>query len=142
MSSLKKFNCILLIDDDEPTNFIHQLVIDEAQFTRHIRVFDYAEDALAYLAHCASPDEKNEYYEYPDLILLDINMPRVNAWEFAEEFRKHLNAFKKPAPIIVLTTSINPDDRERAKKIPEICGFYVKPLTGKILEDIRAIFLE
>ena len=132
----------MLVDDDEPTNFIHEHVIKEADCAKHIRIFDYAETAMDYLAHSLNATGEDTYYQKPDLILLDINMPRTNAWEFIEEYRKHPLNSTRGIIIMMLTTSLNPEDKERAGAIHEIAGYYSKPLTTKMLEDIFSRFFE
>jgi CheY-like chemotaxis protein len=140
MKPLSKLNCIMLVDDDEPTNFIHELAIKQLGCTEHIRIFDYAETAMDYLAHSLDPEEKDPYYQKPDLIFLDINMPRTNAWEFIEEYRKHPANDTMGIIVMMLTTSLNPDDKVKAKAIHEIAGYYNKPLTRQILEEILSTF--
>jgi CheY-like chemotaxis protein len=138
MNQLHKINCIMLVDDDEPTNFIHNLVITRADCARHVRIFDYAETAMDYLHHCLDSNEKDTYYQKPDLIFLDINMPRTNAWEFIDEYRKQPGYQTKDTVVIMLTTSLNPDDQLKAEGMPEIAGYYNKPLTEQVLQQIIA----
>jgi CheY-like chemotaxis protein len=132
----KKLNCILLIDDDEPTNFISNMLLEEANCTNHIQIEESGQRALGYLsktAHCSS--EKTGLF-YPELIFLDINMPAMNGWEFLEKY-KELELEPHPETIIImLTTSINPDDKLKAENIPLVTAFANKPLTGKMIQRI------
>lgn len=70
------------------------------------------------------------------LILLDINMPVMDGWEFAEVFSKLEENQKEKIVIIMLTSSLNPDDKERASKLSVISGFQHKLLT---MEGLTAI---
>jgi CheY-like chemotaxis protein len=63
-------------------------------------------------------------------------MPVMDGWEFLEEYNKLEEALKNKTTIILLTTSLNPDDKKRAEKIPAISGFENKPLDNKILEKL------
>src|ERR1700722_14588033 len=65
----KQLNCILLIDDDEPTNFLNKMTLEQAGCTRHIRIAQSGQAALEYLRGVPVDD-----YPRPDLIFLDINM--------------------------------------------------------------------
>lgn len=122
---------ILLVDDDEATNFIHNMVIKQLNCTESTVVKENGAEALEYLT--SSKDGK---YPQPDLILLDINMPRMDGWEFLEEYKKLDDDQLAKTVIVMLTTSLNPDDKDKANVIPVITGFMSKPLTTEMLEEI------
>jgi CheY-like chemotaxis protein len=135
-----KLNCILLIDDDEPTNFLNQMVLEEMGITKHIRVAQNGEEALAYLQKTSI---RNEDFPLPDLIFLDINMPAMNGWEFLQHYSRLPQNQKAHVVIVMLTTSLNPDDRAKAHQISEVTGFETKPLTAnKVRELMEKYFPE
>lgn len=123
----KKLNCILLVDDNEADNNFHRIMIEEAQIAEHIDVEENGVDALAYL--------QREGQVPPDLIFLDINMPKMNGWEFLDEYKK-VKADSRSKVIVMLTTSQNPEDREKAAGISEVNGFQVKPISVEGLKKI------
>jgi CheY-like chemotaxis protein len=127
----RKLNCILLIDDDEPTNFLNQIIIEGTGCTKQIKAVQSGEEALLYLAN-----SNVETVSCPDLIFLDINMPAMNGWEFIQKYRALNNEFKSKAMIIMLTTSLFPEDATLANEIPEITAFENKPLTEEKLDAI------
>jgi CheY-like chemotaxis protein len=129
-------NCILVIDDDEPTNFFTQMILEESGCTRHIKIVQSGQEALDYLSSSAMPGCDENLYPSPDLILLDINMPAMNGWEFLEEYKKLNKDHHAKIMTVMLTTSLFPEDKVRAKEIPEISGFENKPLTIEKLEKI------
>ncbi|CAN5529381.1 response regulator [soil metagenome] len=128
-----KLNCILIIDDDEPTNFISRILIEDYGCAENIIIKQSSAEALKYLAKCAHSDPVNDFNQCPQLILLDINMPAMNGWEFLEQYEKFDKTFKDKIVVEMLTTSTNPDDRLKAEKIETVAGFETKPLTtGKL----------
>ena len=125
----KKLSCILLVDDNDADNEYHQIVIERMSIAESIRVAENGEEALAFLKKSNEP--------VPELIFLDINMPRMNGWEFLEEYKK-LGIGKHQIIILMLSTSANPADIARAKTIEEVTGFETKPLTPAMLTKILA----
>ncbi|MEZ4775144.1 MAG: response regulator [Bacteroidia bacterium] len=124
-------NCVLLIDDDEDDNFIHKMVIEKAGVARQVLAVESGMEALAYLT-----TKQNGAYPQPDLIFLDINMPGMNGWEFLEAYRK-LELFQQGRVIVVmLTTSPDPSDKNKAENLTEIRKFLNKPLTAEMLMNI------
>jgi CheY-like chemotaxis protein len=132
----KKINCVLLIDDDEPTNFLSQMVIEDAECAEGIQVATSGEQAISYLTNSGLYKDESSKFPRPELIFLDINMPAMNGWEFLEKYKDLETAHKGNIVIIMLTTSLNPDDKLRAADIPYITGFENKPLTDKKLEEV------
>jgi len=127
----KKIKTILLIDDDQATNFLHKMVIKKAECAEEVHVELNGESAIHYLSTM-----KDGKYPSPDLIFLDINMPRMNGWSFLEEYQKLHIAQQGGAVIVMLTTSLNPDDMEQSKRFKEISEFRSKPMTQNMLIDI------
>ncbi len=118
----------MLVDDNDADNDYHKSIIEEMDITDNIQIAENGLEALVFLT--------KENQILPDIILLDINMPKMNGWEFLEAF-KHLDIKQKAHIVIVLlTTSQNPEDKKRAEQIKEISGFQVKPLSEESLKEI------
>lgn len=127
----KKLDAILLIDDEEATNFLNKQIILKSGITDTIYVKTNGQEALNFLVESDWVDSPK-----PELIILDINMPIMNGWEFLDEY-KYLPTSKKVAAIVMmLTTSINPADIIRAKESGLVNEFKSKPLTLVTLNDI------
>lgn len=121
----KQLNKILLVDDDQDTNMIVSTWIQREKLAKETVVALNGEEALQYL-------RKNTA---PDLILLDINMPKMNGWEFFDQYKKEFSI--NPGTIVIMVTvSINPADKERADR--EKLEFVNKPLKPEILSSLIA----
>ena len=126
-----QLSCIMLVDDNESDNFFHQLTIENSNCAEKIICFNMAKDALAYLENNQAP-----IYVQPDIIFLDINMPGMNGWEFLEAYEKLEDELKSRMVIIMLTTSLSLDDRERAERYASIDEYRNKPLSEEYLTEL------
>lgn len=126
-----KLGCILLVDDDNISNFLHKHVLEEANIADNIVVAETVKEGLSLLKQ---PDP--QIGDYPDLILLDLNMPGLTGWDFLEEYKKMKETSDRSSVIIILTTSTNPDESKRAQGIQEVAEFRSKPLTSEMIDEI------
>ena len=124
-----KLNKILLVDDNEADNYLHRLIITEAEVAKEVVDQPDGKAAIEYLETTTSDDT-------PELIFLDINMPRMNGWEFLEAYDQLPEDQRRAVVVVMLTTSIFQKDQDRAKKLPNFSGFLNKPLTE---EDLMTV---
>ena len=124
----KKLNCILLVDDSPDDNHYHQIVINEMDITNSVQVSNNGIEAIEFL--------KKENQIIPELIFLDINMPKMNGWEFLEKYKDLEVTQKARIIVMMLSTSTNPDDIKKAKEIEEVTGFQTKPMTRETITEI------
>jgi CheY-like chemotaxis protein len=121
---------VLLIDDDPISNFLTATVLKNSQAFSHIRVSSNGREALDWLG-----PEQQATGHYPDLILLDLNMPNMNGFTFLKFFRQLPGPASK-SRIMVLSTSNYQEDIEYLKQFPEVEVFLQKPLTEESLQYI------
>jgi CheY-like chemotaxis protein len=127
----QKLENVLLVDDDEGTNFLNERIIRLSGYVNNIVKAHNGIQALEYLKL-----KINSKHPQPEFILLDINMPAMNGWEFMEAYSQLDEAQKAQIIIVMLSTSLNPDDEKRAREIKEINDFRSKPLTMKMFTDL------
>ena len=117
---------ILSIDDSDADQYLNKLRIEEAEPDAEIRCAGDGEQALAIL---------REPGYSPDLILLDINMPRMDGFEFLEAYSEEFGT-NTNSVIVMLTSSSQEEDRVRAAAYPFVKGFYLKPLAVGWREEV------
>lgn len=130
---MASFRSVLLVDDSRADNFLHRELIREADFADHVAV---ARDGVEALDYLSGAGEGGPFP--PELVLLDINMPRMDGFEFLEASAKL--ALPELA-IVMLTTSHDPEDEVRARRTGRVAEFLHKPLSVaelKRLADLLA----
>lgn len=142
MKKFKGLNCILLVDDDIATNYINSLVIRNAEIDADIKIMEKATSALEFLT-CTGDYSDLAEPPCPGLILLDINMPVMSGWDFMEEYEKLPAEQKARYIVVMLSSSLNRDDVEKAANNKDIAAFLHKPLEEKdILSLVQKLFSE
>jgi len=136
MNIKKKLNCILLIDDDEATNFLHSRLLRKAQVGHHIQVCEGGKEALEYLSQESKFSNSSMKSSLPDLIFLDVNMPRMNGWEFLEAYHQLEIGQRADIPIVMLSTTLSDQDQEKACRQTGVVGFINKPLNPVYLQSL------
>lgn len=128
-------NCVLLVDDNENDNFIHKRVIKKNGRVENVRVASDGLKALDYLQNLNDYKDPEENPR-PNIIFLDINMPKMNGFEFLQAYKELEEGQKAEICIVMLTTSLNPDDLQKTLQIGEAQKFQHKPMTHEILNEV------
>ena len=135
MKKYQDLNCILLIDDDNATNFVNKMIIQRANIDTNIVTCDGGQQALDYLS-CKGAYSYETSYPQPGIIFLDINMPGMNGWEFLEHYENLPEEQKARIVVAMLTTSMNPDDKKTGLENNEVKTFLHKPLKEEMLFQV------
>lgn len=126
-----KLKSVLLVDDDNSCNFLHRRLLRKSERVEQIAIANDGLEALEYIKECPNSEQA-----CPEVIFLDINMPRMNGWEFLEAYKNLPPEQKKSIVLIMLTSSLNPDDKKRADQYEEVAGLHYKLLNKSKLEEI------
>ncbi len=125
----KKYRTVMLIDDNEIDNLINQKMIEASAITENIYTHTGAKSAIEFLRNMEKLEVADQVL--PDLIFLDIDMPLMDGFQFLDEFEKLSNVAKKKCKIVMLTSSINPQDFSRSKKYEAVKMYLNKPLSNE-----------
>ena len=109
----------MLVDDSEADLLFTQIVLERSGQGFEVLPFDQARDALDHLREPAHGVR---------LILLDINMPGMDGFEFLEAWRRLPRQQREDAAVVMLSSSSDPADRRRALSVPGVADYLTKPL--------------
>jgi len=126
---------ILCIDDDPITLMLSKKVIARSGFTNEIVTAQNGEEALSYFNTLKY--NKDQSVKKPQLIFLDLNMPVMGGWEFLDHFITSDYDEFNSTNVIVLSSTINPEDLAKSKKYPIIIDFLSKPITLQMIEYLK-----
>jgi len=119
----------MVIDDNAIDLVIARRVINNFKFAAEVVTMGSAKEALTYI-------QENADNSLPDIIFLDINMPEINGFEFLQSFDKFPKKLKNACKIVMLSTSIHPDERQKANNDPNVGYFLNKPLSEEKLKEV------
>lgn len=126
---MKKFEIACIIDDDPILIFGTKRIMQLANFCEEILVFHNGKEAYDKLKAIIQAGKK-----LPDIILLDLNMPIWDGWQFLDEFTQM--SIPQNVTIYIVTSSIDPEDLKKAKTYEIVSNYLVKPIR---IDDLKKI---
>lgn len=121
---------VLIIDDDDIVIFIQTKMVTNHHLSATPNCFKKASVALKYLR-----DEVVAENQY--LVLLDINMPEMDGWQFLNELEDH--PIKNNIHVIMVTSSIDRQDKDKSAKYSSVKGFIEKPISAENCEKLKRL---
>ena len=119
---------VIILDDDPISNFLTKKVIEKSNVATDVIVFQEPTELLTGLAE--------NKLDYPDIIFVDLNMPKVDGWQFIDLFNKIDTNETEKVNLIILSSSSNCEDIERAGNISRVKDYIIKPLTIDVMESL------
>jgi len=121
---MKMIDTLCIVDDDGMFQMLTQIIIEKTQRVQKIKIFSNGKEAIDFLNSVHDQPDK-----LPEIILLDLNMPIMDGWGFLEEYLLLKPRIGKEILIYIVSSSIDPEDIERARKISEVTDYVIKPVT-------------
>ena len=126
---------IMCIDDDPITLMLFKKVVQKASFANKITYTINGQEAITLINGIGNTENQEKK---PDLIFLDLNMPVMDGWEFLDLFNASNYFTLNNTKVIILTSTIDPEDIKKAKSYPNVIEFLSKPITVEMLDYLKA----
>jgi CheY-like chemotaxis protein len=123
---------IMCVDDDPITLMLFKKVVQKASFAKEITNATNGEEAILLINNITNQETK------PQLIFLDLNMPVMGGWEFLDLFNASNYFTLNNTKVIILTSTIDPEDIKKSKSYPNVIEFLSKPITVEMLDYLKS----
>ena len=127
---MKQLEHLLLVDDDPTTNFFNKHLVGKMGVFKNIHEASNGKEALQVI------EELHDQGKRPDMILLDINMPIMNGFEFLDHYVKLDESMRSSVVVCMLTTSLAVEDLERSKQYAFLDDYIDKPLYEEKIKEL------
>jgi CheY-like chemotaxis protein len=126
---------VLSVDDDRVTQMLNQMIFKRSGFSTAAIICMNGKEALHFFDEKLA--EGGLAHGLPAIIFLDLNMPVMDGWEFLENFTQQYAAIFPATKVVILSSTINPLEKENALKNKNVIDFLCKPLTLEMLATLK-----
>jgi CheY-like chemotaxis protein len=128
---MPKIKCICIVDDDKVHTYILSKLIQKFELSEQILSYPNGGKAMEAFREMSSNNEP-----FPNVILLDINMPEMDGWEFIDAFKELKKDHLYRSMIYISSSSISLEDKEKAASYPEVLNYLTKPIEPATLINL------
>lgn len=129
-------NKVFCIDDDHITLVLCDMVIKKSGFAGEVMTAKNGKEGLAWFSAYFAKNNPEPKQEPPELIFLDLNMPIMNGWDFLEDYIMKYSERIAETKVVILSSTVNPEDFLRANQYDIVIDFINKPLTAEGLHEL------
>jgi CheY-like chemotaxis protein len=126
---------VICIDDDQITLVLCDLVIKKAGFAKEVLQATNGKEGLTWFSNYFKKNGQQKD-EPPKVIFLDLNMPVMSGWDFLEDYVMKYSDRIPDTKVVIISSTVNPEDFLRANRYPIVIDFINKPLTTDGLHDL------
>lgn len=126
---------VLCVDDEQVTQMLNQVIFKRTGFCENVVTALNGKLGLDYFEKLIESDTAKE--TVPQVILLDLNMPVIDGWEFLDKFKQQYHNKFPEISIFILSSSVDPKDMNKAAANSLVKGFVNKPLTIDAIEQLK-----
>ncbi|WP_051360018.1 response regulator [Adhaeribacter aquaticus] len=129
---------VLIIDDDEVTSILCEFIMERYEFVREVIMLKNGLEGIEYFEGFLEEAGQYGLEPAPALIFLDLNMPVMNGWDFLDEYCEKYQPILPNTKIVILSSTIDLEDLERAMEYEVVVDFLNKPLNDASISKLRA----
>lgn len=129
ISKMKTINTICIIDDDPIFRFGTKKLMEKVQASLNFLIYKNGKEAFEDIIYKLKSNTN-----IPDVILLDLNMPIMDGWQFLDEFATIANTER--IPIYIVSSSVDSRDIEKAKNYEIVNDYIIKPFSLSVIQDL------
>lgn len=119
-----------MVDDDELIIYLQKVLLDESGISSNPVIAYSGGEALQYLQNFSNDNQEI-------LLFLDINMPDISGWEVLDKIKN--NPLSERIHVVIVTSSVNKSDKEKARSYDNIIGFLEKPLKVDDFKNVKSL---
>ncbi len=126
---------VLSVDDDKVTQMLNQMIFTRSSFSTKSIAFMNGKEILTFFETLIN--KETTQLQLPAIIFLDLNMPVMGGWEFLDSFCSDYACHFPEIKVVILSSTINPEEKQKAVSNNNVIDFLSKPLTLEMIDHLK-----